>query len=500
MTQGLQRPWSDWRSKGEGCELDQNRVILSTGTMESPKSILEKLEARHFEALIGVAENEWLDAKEKPYHLDSKRQKHELAKDVAAFANAGGGLILIGFDCEKEPTTSSERICRVCPFPVSLVDPNRYNQILADLVHPPPHGVSARVFEAADSQGVAAIVVDAAMATDRPYLVGKMLDESDGSLGAYFGYFERKRDVIPPVSIARIQQQLSAGVQWSSIDQRLQAIEANFATWGKGAPAARTSSISDKVRKERISAARVAVGRNDSPLVYYTASAEGDCDFPTLFKSRSERIVRLVETPPQLREQGFEIWAGDYSEILLGRLRRNVITGHRLIDLWKDGLFVFIAPGDEAFLGWRMGGEDRPIHISNFVLAESVLVFCWLMNFVFAEADPKPPVIRLAVGFDNLRRPSGLPTLSRAPEGPMRFQGETKIAPDGTVEVSQLAETVSYDPEQLAYLLLAKIFNWFGFESTSVPYVEPNRSELRLNSASIIGKALPETLPFSENF
>jgi len=102
------------------------------------------------------------------------------------------------------------------------------------------------------------------------------------------------------------------------------------------------------------------------------ASPDGDCSFPTLFKSRSERVVRLIENPPQLRQQGFEIWADKTSEIILGRMRRNVLAGSRLIELWKDGLFIFIGPGDEDFLGWRMGGGDRAIHISNFVLAEAI--------------------------------------------------------------------------------------------------------------------------------
>ena len=133
--------------------------------MKSPGEVLEKLEGLDFEALIGLVETEWLDAKQTPHHLDSQKRKLELAKDVAAFANAGGGIIVIGFDCEKEPTTSSERICEVCQFPVSRVDPNKYSQILADLVHPPPRGVSVRVFEADDKKGVAAIVVDGGSVT-----------------------------------------------------------------------------------------------------------------------------------------------------------------------------------------------------------------------------------------------------------------------------------------------------------------------------------------------
>jgi hypothetical protein len=46
-------------------------------------------------------------------------------------------------------------------------------------------------------------------------------------------------------------------------------------------------------------------------------------------------------------------------------------------------VFTYVAPGDEDFLGWPMGGGDKPIHINNFVLAESILVFCWLVKFVF---------------------------------------------------------------------------------------------------------------------
>src|ERR1700730_14554087 len=83
--------------------------------------------------------------------------------------------------------------------------------------------------------------------------------------------------------------------------------------------------------------------------------AEGPCDFPTLFKSRAERVVRLIDNPPQLRDNGFEIWS---------------------------------------------------IHISNFVLSEATLAFCWLVRWIFEEADPKPPVIRLSVGLRSDRRPA----------------------------------------------------------------------------------------------
>lgn len=409
-------------------------------------------------------------------------------------ANADGGIIVIGFDCEKQPTTAGERIFEVKPFSLSLVDTDKISQILANFVHPPPHGVTVRVFESADGKGLAALVVDAAAMTEKPYIVSKMLDEEGGNIGSYFGYFQRKGDKTPPISSASIQQQLSAGMQWSSIDQRLQAIEAALASLGKtGLPAIRPAITAD-IRKERLTAARIAVGRLDQPVVYYTATAEGDCDFPTLFQSRAERIVRLVDRPPELRRHGFEVEAGDYSEIVQGKLRRNLLAGQRLIELWRDGMYIYVAPGDEDFLGWRMGGEDKPIHISNLVLAESILVFCWLTQFVFGEAEPKPSVVRLSVGVDNLARTAGPATLRDAPES--RFpSGTRRPAPAKSVEVYQLAELQSYDPARVAYLLMEEIYHWFGFETQAMPYVDKSGDLPKLDAIRLVEKPLPTDLP-----
>lgn len=460
--------------------------------MNNAQDVLDRLAAGDFGALIGIAECVWIDAKDRPYVLESTKQKLELAKDVSAMANAVGGIIVLGFDTTRDLATAGERISEVKQFPVGMVNTDQYRKIVHEYVHP-PLDILVRVFEAADGKGVAAIVVEGP--TSKPYIVSKMVDDQGQNIGAHFWFFERKQDVIPTLSAARIQQQLAAGQQWASIEQRLQAIEENIASWRRSGPPVKAPAITDKVRNERLKAARIALERDDAPLVYYMASPEGECEFPTLFRSRAERVVRLIERPPQLRPHGFEIWAGDTSEIIHGQVRRNLLAGHRLIELWKDGLFIFIAPGDEDFLGWRMGGSDRPIHINNFVLAESVLVFCWLIKFIYEEADPKPQALRLSVGFDNLTRPSGPATLSTTPEGKMRFPGETRKAPGPTLEVYQLTEFADYDPERLAYLLMADIYNGFGYDAVSLPYTIQSDPKPKLKADAIIGGELPTDVP-----
>lgn len=49
-------------------------------------------------ALLELSEGQWLDAKGAPYELRDPRAVEELAKDVAAFANGGGGILVIGRD------------------------------------------------------------------------------------------------------------------------------------------------------------------------------------------------------------------------------------------------------------------------------------------------------------------------------------------------------------------------------------------------------------------
>lgn len=461
--------------------------------MNNVGEVLEKLAAKQFDALIGVSEAVWLDAKESPYILDTLKQKLELAKDVSALANSVGGIIVLGFDTARDPLTTGERISEVKPFPLDMTNSDRCRKIIQEYVYP-PLDVEISVYEAADGKGVAAIAVRDG--SSKPYIVAKMTDEVGKTVGAHFGYFERKQDVIPSITVERIQQQLAAGQQWGSIDQRLQAIESNMSGWDKpGPPKRRALLITDEERISRLKAARMAVGRDDAPLVYYAASPEGECDFPTLLRSRGERVVSLIERPPQLRPQGFEIWAGDASEILQGKMRRNMLSGNRLIELWKDGVFIFIAPGDEDFLGWRMHAFDKPIHISNFVLAESVLMFCWLMKLIYEEADPKPPALRLTVGFDNLTRPAGPATLGSAPEGKMRFQGDVRKAPGPKLEVYQLVELADLDPERVAYLLMADIYNAFGYEALSVPYINMSDPKPKLKAEAITGGDLPETVP-----
>jgi hypothetical protein len=139
-------------------------------------------------------------------------------------------------------------------------------------------------------------------------------------------------------------------------------------------------------------------------------------------------------------------------------LRRSVIAGDRLLELWKDGLLIFIGPGDGELLTWGMREvHGEPNLINNYVLAECILVFCWLVQLFFPEADPKAHVIRLAVGLDNMMGDGRPLLLSEEPIGRTVLLSAPRPAPEARVEVSELARWGSYDVERVAYRLFEGI-------------------------------------------
>jgi hypothetical protein len=71
----------------------------------------------------------------------------------------------------------------------------------------------------------------------------------------------------------------------------------------------------------------------------------------------------------------------------------------------------------------------------------------------------------------------------------MRFLGDTRNAPGPSLQVYELVELAEFNPESIPYLLMAAIYNGFGYEALSVPYINmsDNMSDQKLQAAAIAG-------------
>jgi hypothetical protein len=159
--------------------------------------------------LLGLAECRWLDAKDGVYQLDDPAKAEELVKDVAGFANAkAGGLLLVGVSTRKEH--DREILDQVRPVQRALVDLDRHRKLIRERVIPPPRGVSVEWIDCGQGTGVLAIDVPAQPPACLPYVVpgpARAATVSRVSVAVPV----REGDATPWLPQAEIQRLLAAG-------------------------------------------------------------------------------------------------------------------------------------------------------------------------------------------------------------------------------------------------------------------------------------------------
>jgi hypothetical protein len=112
-------------------------AAFATGPLRAATAA-ELIRTGHHEVLSGQPESDWLDAKGRLYELGAVGN-FLLAGDVAAFANAGGGVIVIGLRTSR--TRGQDIISR--SRPVDLADFNlaKHHAVIRDWIYPRPRGV-----------------------------------------------------------------------------------------------------------------------------------------------------------------------------------------------------------------------------------------------------------------------------------------------------------------------------------------------------------------------
>jgi len=117
-------------------------VFLPGPQLSSPYMILRAMQFGRLDVVLGTPESEVLEAKSSAYDLkkgDEAAWKTELSQDVAQFANAHGGLLLIGYHTKKQNGRDLiDRLTPVQPKPTRL---QSYADILKAHIHPPVSGL-----------------------------------------------------------------------------------------------------------------------------------------------------------------------------------------------------------------------------------------------------------------------------------------------------------------------------------------------------------------------
>jgi hypothetical protein len=282
--------------------------------------------------------------------------------------------------------------------------------------------------------------------------------------------------------VQQLRERLKDGFRFSEFDGRLRGIEEAL---GKlvATPTRQEPAISSNRLVRRLREAQASAGLQERPTMLLAAWTQQRVEIPTLFESQATDVVQLLENPPRLRNGGFDLNTRRPSEIIQGKLRRTKSTGNKLLEVWRDGVLIFAAPGDEWHLCWGMRSDDTTgLRINNHALAETTFLFSKLAIKLYEHAVPQPGKLKFSMSLGAMTMFGKPCSLYPHPPDPYGlWVDETRYAPadswQGTVETERLGA----DPAVTSYRLLAELYAWFGFNADQIPYVDGAKTPPRID-------------------
>lgn len=180
-------------------------------SFESVKAILD---AHDYNALIGLQEDAWLEVKGgTPYNLDSPAGRYELAKDVSAFANGGGGIIIAGLQTTIQDTTRIEEITAFDLCAQDAFQIHRYISIIQEYIHPTIAGLNVYWVHVDQdtTRGLGVIEVVPQNPERQYFLIANAVDNGSMIRQFVFGIVRRNGSSNDPFTIEQLYQYTQKG-------------------------------------------------------------------------------------------------------------------------------------------------------------------------------------------------------------------------------------------------------------------------------------------------
>lgn len=194
----------------EACQLVLALLFGGKPTPDSPVSAFQALASGRWDVLLNMTENIWFEAKGAMYGLADTRQRFEFALDVASFANSTlGGLIVVGLETFKDEH-GRDVVSDTRGRPQLAASVSRLEDIIHQMIHPHPRGLSIAVFHR-DDRDLLAILIPPQLAEAQPFLVSGA-PVADGKIyGGGFTWVERRGSSKRNVSMSDVHNLLRGG-------------------------------------------------------------------------------------------------------------------------------------------------------------------------------------------------------------------------------------------------------------------------------------------------
>ncbi len=269
------------------------------------KSAASVVQARHPELLAGTFESDWLDAKSSPYRLDKKAQQYELAKDVAAFANSGGGLILIGAKTKRRPGGDEIHSINGCALSDGVAAEMR--SVIRRRVYPRIDKVSVEMIPMSSPEsGVILIQIPPQLDGQKPYLVvGTRSGDQISELGFTYAVRDGETTDAPRIEVVHQLIRAGASVLGGGASPEIESLRADVerleaANWEGWVSDIVLAAIRNGFHVER-DGDRIEFKRGDSePLVVQATAPAPPADLllrQQLLEQLEERGLPVKKTP-----------------------------------------------------------------------------------------------------------------------------------------------------------------------------------------------------------
>lgn len=412
--------------------------------------LIDALATGEFERLIGTPEGDWLDFKTSPYQLDTPQGKWELAKDAAAFANKGGGYIVIGVEAARQINAVAETAVQIRRVNKSVVNPDRYRGVLDSWVYPPLRNVQLRWFppEGTEATGIFVVEVPAQDDQDKYFVVRKMVDDAGAESGAV-GIPVRDGDRVTWLPAERIHHLIHAG-------RRL----------APPRPAAPPHARIDLERRaeERIQhLERLGDEWGELPIYVLQAFPPPNGQLSDLYEP--EGLLGTLSVPRGLRSSGFNWRTGVEPEVIEGTLLYRRLE--RALWLDPDGLLTAATLVTRDSLGWAI--NDRrppaaPLRVNAIVLVEMTLEF---FRLVHNELKPRAGEGQWSFLIRCKRFQQGRVVLS--PGWRERGLGLEEPRPASSDDWTRRLNSED-SPQRDAFLALSRIYALWGLGESAIPF------------------------------
>ncbi len=427
-------------------------MLQMPGAHLTPAELLALLHARQDDAIVGAYETEYVDFKGQ-YRLVEAAEKWELAKDIAAFANSGGGIIAVGFTTRIDEDRAEECVEAVRPIPPDLFLPKQVHDIAQQWVYPPP---LIKVVRYMRDQGALGTIEITPRTSDEPYLVTRMPDAT-GRLVAQiaFGWPVRTGTQTMWTPVGQVHRHLQPVKTTAERASHVESAE-------ESTPSLDASGLLDPLELE--------MGWSERAVVYLVATPPpgGPRQLDEFYAV--DGVLGAVERPFQLRGAGFGL---SYGHRVDTDDSGRIVSAEeeRALRIERNGTCVAALAAAPHFLtrggGSRDPSEPEPRKINPVVLTEWTYLFCHLVATVLA-----PRVAgqwRLTIG---MRGSRSRPWALLAARGSWSSQREAWFSDGRQSRVDYWDETIpaSADPGRDAFLLLTALYGAFGLPYNDVGF------------------------------